>query len=183
MNPIKPSADWQPLEAAFRQVFRSRSPFDNAFQERITHKLIVYPTAGMHLTEEQYAALVHAARHVGDSTFYVSEIEMPSAFSEPYDPARPTHWLADVTCSYATYGGTTIVLENSLYSSMGKWGVLLSAEDHAIVGGSHAFIRAFQDAYPQWQAERSRFISYWQDYCRAKQVDTAWLSDYVSTLI
>jgi hypothetical protein len=71
------------------------------------------------------------------------------------------------------------VLENALYSTSGQWGVILSAEDHAVVGGSKEFMTAFKNSYPQWSLDLEAFASYWSEYGKSRNTDVTWLSDYI----
>jgi hypothetical protein len=177
--PITDVSKWRELKSSYERIFLSTSPFDHMYQYHIAEKMIVFPIDGTHLTEDKYHALVQAAAFINDTAFYVSEIEMPEGFDRPYDPERATHWKSSAACPYAAYRNTTIVLENALYSPSGQWGVILSAEDHAVVGGSREFMAAFKHSYPQWPLDLEAFASYWSEYGKSRNMDVTWLSDYI----
>ncbi|TRY24899.1 hypothetical protein FOI68_15355 [Brevibacillus sp. LEMMJ03] len=179
MLPVTDVSKWQELKASYERIFLGTSPSEPMYQCHIAEKLIVFPIEGMHLTEEQYHALVQAAAFTDDTEFYVSEIEMPDGFDRRYDPERATHWKSSAACPYQAYRDTTIVLENAIYSRSGRWGVILSAEDHAVVGGSSEFMAAFRRFYPRWPLDMDAFASCWSEYARSRNTDVTWLSAYI----
>lgn len=71
------------------------------------------------------------------------------------------------------------MLENAIYSRLGRLGVILSAEDHAVVGGSSEFMAAFRRFYPRWPLDMDAFASCWSEYARSRNADVTWLSAYI----
>jgi hypothetical protein len=162
MKKITNRAGLTDLKRAFWKIFSSKDPFDTVFQETIEHKILLFPTVGYYLQDVQFDALIQAIEEVGESTFHVSEIEGDCFTKSSSDQAyEQGHWNCTTQLSYEEYLNIPLVLENAIYSPSGKWGVLLSHEGHAVVGGGLSFIRKFQSLYPQHDTCSVHFIEQW----------------------
>jgi len=148
---IEGSDGW--LREAWNAVFAGRDPFVDSLQQDLKRCGLFFPTDGYHLTDEQFRAVMSAARAVGDSQFVVSEVEYAGDFFR-----RGRHWLCPVD-EFASYVELPLVLENAVYSPAGKWGLLVSHEQHAIVGGVGSFCRAAK--YEGWERDRAALLSAW----------------------
>ncbi|MDA5108756.1 hypothetical protein [Brevibacillus thermoruber] len=176
MLPVTDVSKWQELKASYERIFLGTSPFEPMYQRHIAEKLIVFPIEGMHLTEEQYHALVQAAAFTDDTEFYVSEIEMPDGFDRRIPNALPIGSRAQ----HARTKRTGIPRSCwKTHSRSGRWGVILSAEDHAVVGGSSEFMAAFRRFYPRWPLDMDAFASCWSEYARSRNADVTWISAYI----
>ncbi|MEK5236052.1 hypothetical protein NST99_10170 [Paenibacillus sp. FSL L8-0470] len=148
---------------AFSLVFKSRNPFEEMFQSRISERLLLYPTCGTYLDDAQFSALMESAKKVGDMQCYISEVEAePDSFILPDDSEiyHPAHWEGPLSSGfYQEYRELTLVLNNAIYSKKGTWGVLISHEDHAVLGGSAIFVNEFKRNYPRWTDELTEFES------------------------
>lgn len=69
-------------------------------------------------------------------------------------------------------------LENALYSRNGTWGVLISHEMHALIGGNEEFMTALSEQHPRWAEDLSRLREYW-----AENQNATWLEDVVYRLM
>ena len=63
------------LQEAFNKVFRNKNPFEEMFQDHVKDKLLIYPTNGYYLNEDQYRALIKAINSIGETKIYISEVE------------------------------------------------------------------------------------------------------------
>jgi hypothetical protein len=153
---IAPVAEHSGLGALFHRVFANTDPFGYPFTSAVDAVLVFYPIEGYWLTRPQYDSVVNAARALGDSTFYLSLVEHSGDWV-----ARGEHWL----CKFPRYeeyrGIESLVLENALYSSSGRWGVLISHESHALVGGSREFVHHVMTGYPTWQQDWGQLVQAW----------------------
>jgi hypothetical protein len=154
---ITPIVDVEPLRRGWRGIFASTDPFDVPFRSDVSACMIFYPTEGYHLTEAQYAAVTGAARQAGETRFVLSVVEYAGDFLQKGD-----HWACAYP-EYQAYASLPLGLENALYSERSRWGVLVSHEGHAMVGGSDDFIRRVRELYPDWQADVARLREDWRE--------------------
>src|SRR5205823_5646781 len=105
------------------------------------------------LEEDQLRALLTAARSVGDEGLYISRTER----SDPHDP-EPQDWFVP-SSDISPYADLPLYLETAYYSPGGRWGLLVSRESHALVGGSHSFMDTFMTRIPSTSEQHEEFIS------------------------
>jgi hypothetical protein len=137
--------------AAFHKIFAigmaSVDVYGEPFRADLPARTILYPV-DPELDGDQLDALAMAAEVVGDEGFYVSLVGFDEA--ETLD----CHWYVPL-CELASYdalepcsiGGLTH--DNALYSPSGRWGMLISLEEHAIVGGTPDFLERLLSDYPE----------------------------------
>lgn len=157
------TAELPKLEISFNKTFMSKDPFENAFTETIEKKILLFPTEGYHLTEDQYQALMTAVKSINETEFVLSEIE-GDCFTHSSDDGmyKHGHWIVDTNTSYDEYQSLTLPLESAIYSRKGNWGIMISHEEHAILGGNNIFIREFKENCHDWSASLERFLVQWQ---------------------
>jgi hypothetical protein len=156
MNRIAQLQDVTPLRTAWERIFISTDPFGMPFSGRFTDVLPFFPTDGYHLTQTQYAAVCDAALKQGDSAFCLSVIEYEGgAFWN-----CGHHWWCRFP-SYEEYRALPLVLENSLYSPHGDWGLLVSHEDHALVAGGAAFLEELRRSYTAFSQDLRELKATW----------------------
>lgn len=168
---ITPVKDSPSLKAIWNDMFLTKDPFELPFQPTIAHYMIFYPTYGYHLTKEQYSAVVEAAKAIGDTGFYISVVEYDGDFFE-----KGEHWLCPFS-PHEDYLKLPLVLENAIYSRSGKWGLIISHEDHAIIGGSDAFVRELRSNYNNWETDILELRVYWKD-----NKNSDWLEKVLASL-
>ena len=154
----------QELKNEFLKVFKRIDPFSEIFKETIKERLILYPTNGYYLTNEQLEALIKAAIVVGDSKINISEVESESncfTVSELDDSEQRKHWVVENPNEICQYNQLLLVLENSIYSPQGKWGLIVSHEDHAVLGGTSEFIESFKANYNKCDEDIKAFEENW----------------------
>jgi len=107
----------------------------------------------------QYSALVSAIQAVGETGFLLSVAESEGQSFLDRDWG---HWSCDLP-PYEAYSALDLTLENALYSRDGHWGVLISHEMHALVGGTEAFVAALDGCYRGWGDDLRMLREAWSD--------------------
>jgi len=147
------------IRAAWRRVFSANDAFSWPFRETIEVGRVFYPSDGCHLTRGQYSALVDAIQCAGETGFLLSVVESEGLSFLDRDWG---HWSCDLP-SYGEYSALNLTLENALYSKDGHWGVLISHEMHALVGGTETFMTALDDRYRGWGDDLRMLREAWSD--------------------
>ncbi|ALP35240.1 hypothetical protein ASL14_02635 [Paenibacillus sp. IHB B 3084] len=180
MKKISDSETLKVLESNFLKVFKNKDPFDNAYTDSIQAKLLLFPTDGYYLQEEQFNVLCQAISRIGEDKFFTSEIEgdcfSTSLSSDSYEYG---HWIGEISSTYEDYTNIPIVLENAIYSTSGNWGVIISHEGHAVLGGSKELIKKIQTIYPHYETCKQRFIEYWEHNQREYNSNIDWVHDFL----
>lgn len=159
------------LKIAWNKIFVSKDPFSLPFQSSITNNLMLYPTFGYHLSEKQFYAIRAACNAIGEIGFYMSWIEWTGdMFNEK------EHWSCDDFPSHEDYLEVPLIVENAVYSKNGKWGILISHENHAIVGGCESFINSLKANYQCWENDIVEIKDCWKD-----SKNGGWLKEYKFT--
>ncbi len=158
-------ATFSSVLGAWQSVYLARDPFSWPYREGLVGCLC-YPTYGYHLTELQYQALLNAIKRIDEDGFFISIVES----REPESLAEDSnHWSCELP-PYADYADLPIVLENAIYSKLGTWGVIISHELHALVGGSEVFVDALRESYGQCDEDVIRLNEEWSG-----NPNSAWL--------
>jgi hypothetical protein len=149
-------------EQAFTAVFQSADPFDGPLRPTIESRIILYPTAGFTLYEDQYNALAQAAMAIGESEAILS-------FTWGYtghDFEKRKHWKIEFG-SYESYRSMSdrifMMVENTIYSTKGTWGVIISQERHAVIGGPRRFMDVLSAKLPDIDNQGKDFLATWKD--------------------
>ncbi|WP_063559521.1 hypothetical protein LG307_19340 [Sutcliffiella horikoshii] len=184
MKRIQKQSELLKLKETYEKVILTSDPFINPFKETVEKKLIIFPTDGYYLNKEQFYALKYAIESVGEEGFFISESEGDSfTISSVQDVEFPSqHWKVEESLNFSEYQSIPLVLENTLYSLRGRWGVQISHEDHAIVGGSALFIKKFQESYPNWEHDKERFLEYWSQNNQRYNSDIQWLEELLKNV-
>ncbi|MGN7457403.1 hypothetical protein ACTHPH_21545 [Paenibacillus pasadenensis] len=168
------------LEKVFQKVFKNKNPFESVFANEVEQKIILFPTDGYYLNEKQYNALMSAILSINENIFIISEIE-GDCFSKPSNEQgyQQGHWVIDANTSYNDYCNLTLPLENAIYSSNGKWGVIISHEEHALLGGEGLFVSTFKLKFPDWSSSKSQFLEQWETNQRQYNSKTDWIPSFL----
>ncbi|MGL5255863.1 MAG: hypothetical protein ACRC76_02405 [Proteocatella sp.] len=146
------------MQNAFGKVLQTKDPFGEMFQLCIQEKQILCPTDGYYLNREQFKALQDTLITLGENKVYFSEIEADECFSDN----SCSHWEISVMDSYEEYLKLPVILENSLYSLNGRWGILISQEEHAVIGGTSEFMAKYKEYYTNWFKGERTFCQKWE---------------------
>ncbi len=163
MTGVIETTDLPAIRSAWRRVFKTNDAFTWPFGQEFEVGRVFYPTDGCHLTIEQYSAVLGAIQRVGERTFFLSVVESEElAFLD----REWGHWSCSIP-SYQEYCDRHLTLENALYSKDGRWGVLISHEMHAVIGGTKAFMTALDDHYQGWADDIRMLRDAWSDNANA----------------
>ena len=139
------------------RIFTSDYYFYEPFQPQIECCLLYPRIADGRLTDDQYRAVVETARAAGDFGFYYSETEYPGSFD------NPDHWWCEFP-TYEEYHGLNMGgVETAMYAKDSSWGVGVSDDWNAVIGGSENFIRRVDETCPVWRQDITETIDEW-DY-------------------
>jgi hypothetical protein len=161
----------------FTSVFTSNDPFNKPIASSLYCRAILYPIA-YKLETIELQAVALAAQAVGDNGFYLTVTERPNEVEQD----RPYHWYIPVEDLESYYKlSSPFVLENTLYSHEGKWGMIISHEQHAVIGGSDLFLDTlFSHLLVSADQQLTEFLSTWKENYTRFQTDIAWLPELLA---
>jgi hypothetical protein len=144
-------------------VFGSFDPFGAPFRDSIARRAILWPVSYF-LSDDEFEALSFAANAVGDEGFYEFMSENPPhlcaldgtdvhAGSGAFDDPPPHYYACGDLAGYDRHQNT--YLETVLLSATARWGMIISHEDHAVVGGASEFVEEVLNRFPATSGFRS----------------------------
>lgn len=162
----------QDAQAAFRAVFANADPFDQPLNVQVEGRALLFPVR-YELSAQMMGALASAAVDLGDDGFFLSVLERPAEAQQD----RPYHWFIpfDTLDHYwsLTY---PFVLQSALFSPTGRWGLLISNEGHAVVGGPSRFVAELVGAMADsLDAQADAFLREWRDNRIRHAADVSWV--------
>jgi hypothetical protein len=163
------------MRLIYWELFMGNDPFTEVFTNKLPCRIILCPTEGYFLTEAQYLALIRTMNALGESSFFVSEVE-----GEPDFFNGPGHWQFKAEISYSEYRQLPVYLENAIYSESGNWGLIISHEEHALFGGSENVTRLFKDNLPNWEHGISQFTQKWEYNQKQYGSEVDWIPSLMS---
>ena len=147
------------VKDSWKRIFLKHDPFGDPFRAAIQERMVLFPTYGFYLGMQQYDALIKTLKDLGEKYFFLSITE---------DGEIESSWK----CYNPLYGEYCEIphmsLELSIFSEFGSFGIMISHEDHAMIGGTKLFIETFKKYYPFWVTDRDKLRSYWID-CEKKR--------------
>jgi hypothetical protein len=166
---ISTKTDKTKLKNAFDKIFQCFDPFEALNTNQFSVRAVIYPTDGYYLSELQLNALIKTLDEIDESQIFISEVE-----TLPYDPfTKDGHWvLSDF--NYEEYESISLPVENAIYSDSGRWGLLLSHEQHALMVADETFANIFQNYYQSLDKDLKEFKLYW-DEIKLQGVEISWL--------
>ncbi|RJQ44177.1 MAG: hypothetical protein C4534_06865 [Gaiellales bacterium] len=166
----------QKARDAYFSVFRNRSPYHEPFHENTPARALVYPVE-TYPDDDLYFAIANAAAGLGEDEAYFStimDVTEDSYFAVDY-------WKLDLDeYPFNEKGmkenGWIAILESTIYSTEGSWGVILTNRQFGLVGGSNPFLDSLRNWIPDLDAQAGRFVDFsW--YGREGPGDSsAWLA-------
>lgn len=157
------------LRSAALKLFRSTNPFDQPLRDEAKERLIL-TTRVYQLYEDEFEAIAYTARRLGETECAISEVEG----KQVGEMERAEHWILDLN-EFEAYKHIPLLMEYALYSLKGEWGLIVSHELHAVLGGSTRFMNGFKSAYPEWKKEREEFLELWAENRVKYGSDISWL--------
>lgn len=162
------------MKTSFGKLFKEKDPFGEMFQHEVQEKQVLCPVDGYYLSRKQFRALQDTLIFLGEKTIYLSEVEVEECFSNK----NCSHWELSVTAQYEEYLNLPVILENSLYSLNGAWGILISQEEHAVIGGTTNFMVMYKERYVDWSNGESNFRQKWEYNQKHYNSDLSWFSKF-----
>ena len=109
---------------------------------------------------------------VGAEKIYIAGVEVGNFLEN--DICR---WEC-VEPTYREYRNLPLVIENAMWSESGMWGLLVSQDDFAVLGGRRGFLEAIDEFYISWEVDRQRIREGVEDF-----EDLSWLNDLIARTI
>ncbi len=156
-------------EPVFNSVFAEANPFGEPFRPSIQPRLLLY-SIQWHLHEPWLEPVTRAIQAFGEKGFYVTALSRPVQEK----PGEVYHWYVPLDQANQ-YGSRVFSQENAIYSVLGRWGMIFSDEDHALVGGPRLLISSIQNAVPDVERRVQQFLDVWKYYFETNHVDLHWL--------
>jgi hypothetical protein len=173
------------VRAATSAVFKNLDPYDVRFTPAIKHRFVLFPVDHYQLTFEQFRALAQAAAIESDDFAYQFDVEQWPKFG--WDERRREYWRIQLD-DYVSYerppdDANIVIMQNAVVSPRGAWGLVISDENHAIVGGSDEFAGVLlRDLGVSEQEMMDRWIAVWRRNRDELGYDASWLRDQLAHL-
>lgn len=150
------------------RVFIKTDSLGVRFRPEIDRRAILFPIPEK-LDEAEWNALIYAVAAIGED-----QVSLRCFQSVP-DP--PTWILAPGEFTkYSILTREYAFRESAVYSVNGKWGLLISPEDHAVIGGGEKFVTALIEKWPQPIAPQVReFLEHYEGRSRYNEPEPRWL--------
>lgn len=183
---IKPGAKiapekWQHMKQALVKVFKEPYSYNTEiFQTSIEAKLLLFPADNFYLNKNHFEALLDVLKKLEELSLFVSQINGSSiefVIADDDDAEDDDHFELRGNISYEEYKKNIFIYENVLYSPSGTWGIFISEDNYAIIGGSHEFIELFKKFYRDWEDDIQAFVKTWEDKKECYNSDVSWIQD------
>lgn len=177
----------QEARIAFERVFVTADPYGEPFSSGVARRSLVFPTDHYALNDAQYTALADAAHASGDVSAFIVDIE-DWRDRRSWGDKRRELWevvLGSVNPYRSLPAESNIsLMQTAMFSQSGLWGLQQSDEFHAIVGGDHTFMDAFELGLGvDHETQIRSWIDYWYEGQRAGWADATWLPRHLQHLI
>jgi hypothetical protein len=151
-------------EPLLRQVFIHEGAYQQPFAPDVTDRKIIYPCYGNFKEAVPVEALIAAATEIGDTGCYISR--------GIYSPGEPIHCYVPLSELYEGYAGEpgsdkligaqlgmhVYNIYITIFSDTGRWGILITDDGMALLGGTSEFIQALQKYVPNLDAQVHLFL-------------------------
>ena len=165
----------QKARDAYFSVFQNRSPYRAPFREDTAVRAMIYPV-DTYPDDDLYFAIANAVSEIGEDEAYFSTIMTvteDSYFAVDF-------WKLDLdeypfNDKGMRENGWIALLESTIYSIEGDWGVILTNKQFGLVGGSNPFMDGLRRWVHDLDSQVVRFVDqYW--YARQSPGgNSAWL--------
>jgi hypothetical protein len=115
----------QKVKKTYKAIFNNEDPYGEPFRSNMNPRLLLYGYR-YGLQEPWLSPITEAIGSLGEEGFYLSLLRRTGK--------GPWHWYVPLR-EAAIYVSEIFPIENAIYSVNGKWGIICSEEDHAVVGG------------------------------------------------
>lgn len=154
---------YQPeAEPIFQRVFITDDPLANEIFSPAMKARIIFFALTEQIEIPIMDAVIASATNLGDSGCYISLTEQwdKNPANNCYIPFSEFS-LPEIDLPKL---GMYFVSDYFIYSSSGKWGVLVSSAHYGLLGGSQEFIEGVRGAFPELDREVYDFLQYWKNY-------------------
>lgn len=160
-------------ESAYKTVFAGNNPYDEPFQPNIKHRMLIYPfrlALNYQFNDPWLDPVVNAIKMMGEDGFYLTAFGKP----KPEDQKEPYDWYIPIKDA-GNYKDLLYDRENAIYSVNGRWGIICSDEDHALVGGPRELIDSIIQMVPDMDFRVNEFLEVWKYYYKRNHANIKWL--------
>jgi hypothetical protein len=134
-----PADEWNERAVPARErVFHRLDAYDEPFTDSAPVRALLFPIS-YQLEPPQMSVLKDAAKSVGDASIFLESLEATT-------PDHAT-WEFSVE-GEGPYDAIEFVLVNATFSPSGRWGLIISEEDHAVIGGVPEFMGRIANKFP-----------------------------------
>jgi hypothetical protein len=152
------------IVAVVQGIFSSFDAYDCPFRESVESRMLLYPVEGFRLTQLQFSALSYMMQQTEESHALCFRTEGIKSVGE----IANSETLVIRQNDYAFYAEAPLVtdelrillavVENAIVSPSGYWGLLISQDLHALLGGRREVIDHFKRVYSGWRDDTTEFI-------------------------
>jgi hypothetical protein len=148
-------------ESILRQVFTNDDPTENPFSVNIPERLIVSPWD--YMETKLIEAVIIAASNSGDRNCYLTNLGRYEGEANHYYISLAELHDKSALLSHVT-GANQVILDifywrdYIIYSDRGLWGIMISHEDFAVIGGSSEFIYKLHELVPDLDRQVYPFL-------------------------
>jgi hypothetical protein len=148
-------------EPIFQRVFITDNPYDNEIFAPAMKARIIFFALTQQIEIPIMDAVIASATNLGDSGCYISLTEQwkNSSAHHCYIPLSEFS-LPELDLPKL---GMHFVSDYFIYSSSGRWGVLVSSAYYGLLGGSPEFVEGVRGAFSELDREVYNFLQYWKD--------------------
>jgi hypothetical protein len=147
--------------------------FLEPFPSKVEKSLILYPYIAGVPDDELMKSIAATASKLGDNGFYLS-----ASFGHLYPELYTYHWY--ITFDEAlNYKEVTLphIMDYTLYSPQGLWGIVTSDESHGVLGGINSFVDEIIQLNPEVESQALDFIEFWRSVKKLtpQKVNANWM--------
>ncbi|MHB8966861.1 MAG: hypothetical protein ACYC5A_11000 [Thermoleophilia bacterium] len=150
----------QKAESAYFTAFGHRSPYRGPFRDETPARALLYPV-DTYPDDDLYFAVANAAAAIGQDDAYYStimDVTEDSYFAVDY-------WQLDLDeYPFNDRGmkdnGWIPILESTMYSTAGDWGLILTNKQFGLIGGSNPFMDALRQWLPDLDSQAAGFVDH-----------------------
>ena len=171
-------------ESKLRQVFLNENPMLPQFGSNAEEVKLLYEYFPPNV--EVINALISTASHMGDSSLYLSIVNVVT-----FNSSMTKHWWIpfEEISTYLSIDtntfGLSYQLESVIFSPQGKWALMSSFERYAILAGTQNFIQNFSEHFPDIDGQIFGYLKIFRECINKdgiERVNIAWLSDFLKSI-
>ncbi|MBC6430007.1 hypothetical protein FM036_03760 [Nostoc sp. HG1] len=171
-------------EPKLRQVFLNENPKLPQFGSNAEEVKLLYEYFPPDV--EVVNALISTASHMGDSSLYLSIVNIVD-----FNSSMTKHWWIsfEEISTYLSINtdvfGLSYQLESVIFSPQGKWALMSSFERYAILAGTQNFIQNFSKHFSDIDKQIFGYLKIFRECINMdgiEKVNIAWLGDFLKSV-